>query len=158
VVPGPAEDHGPGDGAAVRTAEAEGVDPGEDAVAADEGEFALGALGAEEVVDRALLLGGEGGVAGAFASVVAGAPPAGAPRSGLAGREAAEEAPVDASVVPPTPDYTGEMIMRSRGPSGRRQRSCRMQRLSVGGSCRAPLLEPLQVSAFFPLTSVRDSA
>jgi hypothetical protein len=72
------------------------MEPGEDAVAADEGVLALGQLGAEEVVDRALLLGREGGVTGAFASVVAGALPAGAPGSGLAGRESAgEEAPVD---------------------------------------------------------------
>ena len=57
------------------------MEPGEDAGAAEEGEFAVGQLGAEEVIDRALRLGGEGGMTGAFARVVAGAMPAGAPGS-----------------------------------------------------------------------------
>ena len=79
VVPSPPEELVPGEGAAIGTAEAEGMEPGEDAVTADEGELALGELGAEELVDRALLLGGEGVMAGAFARVVAGAAPSGAP-------------------------------------------------------------------------------
>jgi hypothetical protein len=85
VVSGPAENLVPGDGAAVRTAEAEGVEPGEDAVATDERELLVGELRVEEIIDRALLLGGKSAMAGAFASVVAGPMPAGAPGSGLPG-------------------------------------------------------------------------
>jgi hypothetical protein len=48
---GPAEHHGPADGTAVRAAEAEGMEPGEDADAADEGMLALGELGSEELVE-----------------------------------------------------------------------------------------------------------
>jgi hypothetical protein len=96
VVSGPAENLVPGDGAAVRTAEAEGVEPGEDAVATDERELLVGELRVEEIIDRALLLGGKSAMAGAFASVVAGPMPAGAPGSGLPGGESAgEEASVD---------------------------------------------------------------
>jgi len=99
VVSGPAEHLVPGDAAAIRTAEAEGVEPGEDAVAPDEGEVAVGELAAEELVDGALLLGSDGGVVSALARVVASAARSGAPGSGLAGREpSGEEAPVDGAL------------------------------------------------------------
>jgi hypothetical protein len=72
------------------------VEPGEDAVAADEGMLVLGELGAEELIERALLLGGERVVAGAFAGVVPSALSADAPGLSFAGRKSSgEEASVD---------------------------------------------------------------
>src|SRR5262249_56978662 len=72
---------------------------GEDAVATEEGEFAVRELAAQELVDCALLLGGDGVVASAFARVVAVSPPSGAPGSGLAGwQPAGAEAPVDGAL------------------------------------------------------------
>jgi hypothetical protein len=70
---------------------------GEDCVPADEGVFMVGELCDQEIVERALLLGRDGGVTRAFAGVVAGAAPSGAP--GLARltrwEAAGEETPVD---------------------------------------------------------------
>src|SRR5262249_13485881 len=99
VLSRPAEDLVPGDGAAVRAADAELVEGREDADAADEGAGVVGELAAQEGVERALLRGGDGVVAGALARVVAGSPPSGAPGSGIAGREpAGEEASVDGAL------------------------------------------------------------
>jgi hypothetical protein len=89
VSPAPAENLTTGEGAAVGPRELESpVQEREDGVPADEGEFAVWELAAEELVDCALLLGGDRIVAGTFARVVAGPTPPGAPGSGLAEWEA----------------------------------------------------------------------
>jgi hypothetical protein len=65
----PTEDHAPGEGGAVAATEAEPVERGEDALAADEGFFAVGELTHELLVDGALARGSEEGVLGTLARV-----------------------------------------------------------------------------------------
>src|SRR5262245_19817645 len=69
----PPQDHAPGEWATIATAETELVEVVQDRDLSDQGTVQPGELGDEQVVQGALLFGGDGGVLGAFPLVAAAA-------------------------------------------------------------------------------------